>query len=215
MHEAAVRSRVRPICLRDTRNPSSHPASQYVDTLDEILKMQNAFVLSWSHYWRRNLGKILESMSSSLASNITRFIATQNYDDFSTVIPRPQQILAHMSTMVEMSLSERWYCFTKHGDFCFEYWQNQALLEWHGRHFWFYTGYIKIPLWFPGHWSSKESLSFSPGSPQYCWKSLLRAHENNFLLWCWMPAVSDFDVIWNKANTPQVERENLLSPLTC
>lgn len=45
-----------------------------------------------------------------------------------------------------------------------------------------------------------KNQTFSPGAALYCWKSLLRAHENNFLLWRWMPVervFSDFGVTWN------------------
>lgn len=41
-----------------------------MDTLDEMLERQNTFMLSQSNYCYRNLGKILESTSSRLASNI-------------------------------------------------------------------------------------------------------------------------------------------------
>ena len=161
--------------------------------------MQNTFMQSRSTYYQRNLGKTLVRTSSRLASNITWFIVTQNDDDFSMVIPRPQPILVH-----EYSGGKGLFL-------------NTDTILWSMGVFVLSTDETK-PCWndvdiISGFalCTSKSSSgflvtevvrnqSFSPGSPRYCWKSLLRAHEDNFLLWCWMPverALSDFDVIWN------------------
>lgn len=81
MHEAAIRSRVWPVYLRDSINSSSHLALEYTHTLHEMSKKQNTFMQSWNNYHHRNLGETCQRTSSRLASNITWFIVTQNDDD--------------------------------------------------------------------------------------------------------------------------------------
>lgn len=133
---------------------------------------------SWSNYLPRNLGKMLEKTSSRLRLTIAWLIDNQDDDDLRKVIPRAKQILLHTKAAVKNDLFWTLTLFYKGWGFLLYVW-NQAFLKFCGHNFCFCTRpvlYIRIPIRFPSHWSSKAWLSFSSDSPRYCWQKMLNGY---------------------------------------
>lgn len=205
-----MRTKVQPISFRCCINPSSHAASQHMGSLHEKLKIQNTFMQSWSNYHDRNPGKTLERLSSRLSSNMMMMTSVWQF----------QGCIRFWHTLIQwwkVSLFECWCYFI----FALSTDETKPFLNYMDIISSFALCVSKYPSGslvagvVQNHCKSPQIVNNIAQkacpehmrTPSFCGaEHLLKGHFLILML---------FGIIWKQANTPQSERENLVSPLTC